>query len=118
VKKPTVKGKRSSVSAAHSRNLNMVKSLGNMSSNIVDKAERGDSSFSPINFLSTNQVGQVNSGRPRRKMEKPKPMVQQDHTMSENKFSGQHDKSIASYWRNSMERHKVNFLPFVHGDNY
>lgn len=96
----------------------MVKSLGNMSSNIVDKAERGDSSFSPIIFLSTNQVGQANRVRPRRKMEKPKPMVQQDHTMSENNFSGQHDKSIALYWRNSMERHKVNFLPFVHGDIY
>lgn len=106
VKKSTVKGKRSSVSTAHSRNLNMVKSLGNMSSNIVDKAERGDSSFSPIKVLSTNQVGQINRGRPRRKMEKPKPMIQQDHTMSENNFSGQHDKSIASYWRNSTERHK------------
>ncbi|CAL5198850.1 unnamed protein product [Lathyrus oleraceus] len=72
VKKSLVKGKRSSVSTAHSRQLKMV--------------------------LSTSQVGQVSRDRPRRKMEKPRPMVQKDHRVSE--------KSIASYWSNSIERHK------------
>ncbi|CAI8610606.1 unnamed protein product [Vicia faba] len=98
VKKSLVKGKRSSVSTAHSRQLKMVTSLGNMSSNIIDKAERDGSSFSPIKVLSTNQVSLVSRDRPRRKMEKPKPMVQKDHRVSE--------KSIASYWWNSIERHK------------
>ncbi|XP_058758503.1 protein ALWAYS EARLY 3 [Vicia villosa] len=97
-KKSLVKGKRSSVSTAHSRQLKMVTSLGNMSSNIIDKAERDGSSFSPIKVLPTNQVGQVSRDRPRRKMEKPRPMVQKDHRVSE--------KSIASYWWNSIERHK------------
>ncbi|XP_027192378.1 protein ALWAYS EARLY 3 isoform X2 [Cicer arietinum] len=109
VKKSMVKGKRSSVSTAHSRQLKMVKSIGNMSSNINDKIEMDDSSFSPIKALSTNQVGQVNKDRPRRKMEKPKAMVQ-DPTMSENIFSSQHDKSIATYWWNSFECQKVKLI--------
>lgn len=88
----------------------MVTSLGNMSSNIIDKAERDGSSFSPIKVLSTSQVGQVSRDRPRRKMEKPRPMVQKDHRVSE--------KSIASYWSNSIERHKVIFLPFMHSGIY
>ncbi|WJX96119.1 hypothetical protein P8452_77365 [Trifolium repens] len=97
--KSMVKGKRSSVSTAHSRQLKWERSLGIISpSNIVDKARRDGSYVSPIKVLSTNQVGQVNRDRPRRKMEKPKPMVQKDHTVSE--------KSIASYRWNSIERHK------------
>jgi hypothetical protein len=101
-----VKGKRSSVSTAHSRQLKWERSLGIISpSNIIDKAKRDGSYVSPKKVLSTNQVGQVNRDRPRRKMEKPKSMVQKDHTVSE--------KSIASYRWNSIERHKVNFLLFV-----
>ncbi|CAJ2634347.1 unnamed protein product [Trifolium pratense] len=97
--KSMVKGKRSSVSTAHSRQLKMPKSLGHISpSNDIDKARRDDSSISPIKVLSNNTVGQVNRDRPRRKMGKPKPMVQKDHTVSE--------KSIASYRWNSIERHK------------
>lgn len=107
-----VKGKRSSVSAAHSRQLKVVKSPGHMSSKISDKAERDDSSFPPIKVLSTNQVSQVNKERPRRKMEKPKPMVQQDPAVSGNIFNGQQNKSIASL-RNSSSRHKVNYLSFM-----
>ncbi|KAL3012016.1 hypothetical protein AAZX31_07G231600 [Glycine max] len=38
----------------------------------------------------------LNRGKPRRKMEKPKPMVQQDLVVSRNIFSSQHKKSIAS----------------------
>ncbi|KAJ1395191.1 SANT/Myb domain [Sesbania bispinosa] len=91
VKKSIVKGKRSSVCTAHSRQLKVVKSPGNMSSNTNDKGERDDSSFSPIKVLSTNQVSQVNRGRPRRKMEKPKPMIRRDLTVSGNIFSG-HNK--------------------------
>ncbi|KAJ1427279.1 SANT/Myb domain [Sesbania bispinosa] len=90
VKKSIVKGKRSSVCTAHSRQLKVVKSLGNMSSNTNDKGERDDSSFSPIKVSSTNQVSQVNRGRPRRKMEKPKP-IRRDLTVSGNIFSG-HNK--------------------------
>ncbi|TKY54129.1 ALWAYS EARLY 3 protein [Spatholobus suberectus] len=96
VKKSVVKGKRSSVGTAHSRQLKVVKSPGNLSSSTNDKGERDDSSFLPMKVLSTNQVSPVNRGRPRRKMEKPKPMVQQDSVVSRNIFSGQHNKSIAS----------------------
>lgn len=99
-----VKGKRSSVSAAHSRQLKL-------SSNINDKAERDASSFPPIKVSNTNQVNQVNRERPRRKMEKPKPMAQQDPIVSGNIFRGQQDKSIASLWNGSS--HKVNFLSFA-----
>nr|KYP58067.1 Lin-9 isogeny [Cajanus cajan] len=74
VKKPMVKGKRSSVSTAHSRQLKVVKSPGNPSSSTNDKGQGDDSSFSPMKVSSTNQVSPVNRVRPRRKMEKPKPM--------------------------------------------
>ncbi|XP_027329953.1 protein ALWAYS EARLY 3 isoform X2 [Abrus precatorius] len=101
VKKSMVKGKRSSVSTAHSRLLKMVKSPGNMSSSTNDKGERDDSSFSPMKVSSTNPVSQVNRGRPRRKMEKPKPMAQQDSLVCGNIFSSQHNKSITSLEDNS-----------------
>ncbi|RZB54833.1 Protein ALWAYS EARLY 3 isoform B [Glycine soja] len=96
VKKSIVKGKRSSVSTAHSRQLKGVKSLGNLSSSANDKGEKDDSSFSLMKVSSTNQGGPLNRGKPRRKMEKPKPMVQQDLVVSRNIFSSQHKKSIAS----------------------
>lgn len=95
VKKSMVKGKRSSVSTPHSRQLKAVKSPGNLSLSMNDKGERDDSSFSPIKVLSNNQASPVNRGRPRRKMEKPKPMVK-DSVVSRNIFSGQHNKSVAS----------------------
>nr|XP_007154248.1 hypothetical protein PHAVU_003G102900g [Phaseolus vulgaris]ESW26242.1 hypothetical protein PHAVU_003G102900g [Phaseolus vulgaris] len=90
-----VKGKRSSVGTAHSRQLKVVKSPGNLSSSTNEKRERDDSSFSPIKVSSTNQVSPLDRGRPRRKMEKPKPMTQ-DLVVSTNTFSSQHNKSIAS----------------------
>ncbi|KAG5023890.1 hypothetical protein JHK85_020232 [Glycine max] len=96
VKKSIVKGKRSSVSTAHSRQLKGVKSLGNLSSSTNDKRERDDSSFSLMKVSSTYQGSPLNRGKPRRKMEKPKPMVQQDLVVSRNIFSSQHKKSIAS----------------------
>ncbi|XP_068463375.1 protein ALWAYS EARLY 3 isoform X1 [Phaseolus vulgaris] len=95
VKKSMVKGKRSSVGTAHSRQLKVVKSPGNLSSSTNEKRERDDSSFSPIKVSSTNQVSPLDRGRPRRKMEKPKPMTQ-DLVVSTNTFSSQHNKSIAS----------------------
>ncbi|XP_061349128.1 protein ALWAYS EARLY 3 [Gastrolobium bilobum] len=105
VKKSMVKGKRSSVCTARSRQLKVVRSPGKMSSSTYDKTERDDSSFSPMKVLSTNQVSLVNRGRPKRKMEKPKPMVQRDPTVSGNIFSGQRNKSIASL-PNSSVSHK------------
>ncbi|KAL2960140.1 hypothetical protein AAZX31_17G023800 [Glycine max] len=69
---------------------------GNLSSSANDKGEKDDSSFSLMKVSSTNQGGPLNRGKPRRKMEKPKPMVQQDLVVSRNIFSSQHKKSIAS----------------------
>ncbi|KAK7264608.1 hypothetical protein RJT34_32217 [Clitoria ternatea] len=96
VKKSLVKGKRSSVCTAHSRQLKVVKSPGNMSSSTNEKGETEDSSFLPIKGSSTNQINLVNKRRPRRKMEKPKPMLPQDSMVSGNIFSSQHNKSIVS----------------------
>jgi len=112
VKKSIVKGKRSSVSTAHSRQLKGVKSLGNLSSSTNDKRERDDSSFSLMKVSSTYQGSPLNRGKPRRKMEKPKPMVQQDLVVSRNIFSSQHKKSIASLQDGSSSQ-KVNNLSFV-----
>ncbi|XP_052727677.1 protein ALWAYS EARLY 3 isoform X3 [Vigna angularis] len=95
VKKSLVKGKRSSISTPHPRQLKAAKSPGNLSSGSNDKRERNDSSFSPIKVSSTNQVIPLDRGRPRRKMEKPKPMTQ-DLVVSRNTFSSQHNKPIAS----------------------
>jgi len=106
-----VKGKRSSVGTAHSRQLKVVKSPGNLSSSTNEKRERDDSSFSPIKVSSTNQVSPLDRGRPRRKMEKPKPMTQ-DLVVSTNTFSSQHNKSIASLPDGSFSQ-KVNNLSFV-----
>ncbi|KAL2628087.1 hypothetical protein AAZV13_07G212400 [Glycine max] len=69
---------------------------GNLSSSTNDKRERDDSSFSLMKVSSTYQGSPLNRGKPRRKMEKPKPMVQQDLVVSRNIFSSQHKKSIAS----------------------
>lgn len=108
VKKPMVKGKRSSVSTAHSRQLKVVKSPGNPSSSTNDKGQGDDSSFSPMKVSSTNQVSPVNRVRPRRKMEKPKPMVQKDLVVSRNIFSGQRNKSNASLQnRSSSQKGKL-----------
>lgn len=111
-RKSVVKGKRSSVSTALSRQLKAVKHPGKMSSSIDDKAQRDDSSLLPIKVSSTNQVN-VAKRRHRRKMEKPKPMVQQDTKGSENIFGGQHIKSIL---QNSSLNHKVNGLLFMLND--
>ncbi|CAJ1941052.1 unnamed protein product [Sphenostylis stenocarpa] len=91
VKKSMVKGKRTSVFTAHSRQLKVVKSPGSTN----EKRERDDSSFSPMKVSSTNQVSPLNRGRPRRKMEKPKHMAQ-DLVVSSNSFSSQQNKPIAS----------------------
>ncbi|KAL2339063.1 hypothetical protein Fmac_013509 [Flemingia macrophylla] len=96
VKKPMVKGKRSSVSTAHSRQLKVVKSPGNPSASTNDKGKRDDSSFSPMKVSLINQISPVNRVRPRRKMEKPKTMVQKDSVVSKNIFSAQRHKSNAS----------------------
>jgi len=113
-----VKGKRSSVGTAHSRQLKVAKSSGNLSSSTNDQRERdvGTAHFSPVKVSSTNQVSQLDRGRPRRKMEKPKPM-RQDLMVSTNTFSSQHNKSIASLPDGSYSQ-KVNNLSFVlHGIN-
>ncbi|XP_057419414.1 protein ALWAYS EARLY 3 isoform X2 [Lotus japonicus] len=91
VKKFVVKGKRSSVSTAHSRQMKPPK---NMSSSASDKGERDGSSFSPIKVSSTYQVSQVNRVRPIRKMIKPKQMVQ----------SSQQNNFIASLQNNSYSQ--------------
>ncbi|XP_027918483.1 protein ALWAYS EARLY 3 [Vigna unguiculata] len=95
VKKSLVKGKRSSVCTPHPRQLKVGKSPGNLSSSTNDKRERDDSFFSPIKVSSTNEVSPLDRGRPRRKMEKPKPMTQ-DLVASRTTFSSQHNKPIAS----------------------
>lgn len=107
-----VKGKRSSVCTAHSRQLKLVKSSGKMSSSMNDKGEGDVSSLSPTKVTSTSQVSLVNKGRPRRKMVRPKPMVQQDPQVSGNNSSGQHNKSVASL-QNGSFTHKVNYLSFI-----
>ncbi|XP_025630070.1 protein ALWAYS EARLY 3 isoform X2 [Arachis hypogaea] len=101
VKKSMVKGKRSSVSTTYPRQPKLVKSPGKMSSSGNDKREGDDSTSSPIKVSSANQVGQVNKGRPRRKMGKPKPMVEGDPVLSGNIFSSQHNKSCASVQNSS-----------------
>ena len=63
-------------------------------------------------FSSTYQGSPLNRGKPRRKMEKPKQMVQQDLVVSRNIFSSQHKKSIASLQDGSSSQ-KVNNLSFV-----
>ncbi|XP_057752358.1 protein ALWAYS EARLY 3 isoform X1 [Arachis stenosperma] len=101
VKKSMVKGKRSSVSTTYPRQPKLVKSPGKMSSSGNDKREGDDSTSSPIKVSSANQVGQVNKGRPRRKMGKPKPMAEGDPVVSGNIFSSQHNKSCASVQNSS-----------------
>ncbi|KAK7292297.1 hypothetical protein RIF29_08075 [Crotalaria pallida] len=105
VKKSMVKGKRTSVGTAHSRQLKVVKSPGKMSSSTNNKGERDDSSLSPIKVSSTNQVSLLNKGGPRRKMGKPKPMAQRAPEVSANIFSGQHNKSIQPL-QNGSSSHK------------
>ncbi|KAI4345449.1 hypothetical protein L6164_012572 [Bauhinia variegata] len=94
VKKSAVKGKRSSVGKAHSRQLKMVKPPGNMSSNTDNN--RDGSSLSPRKGSHTNHVNIANKGRHRRKMEKPKSMTERDSKVSGNIFSSQHNKLISS----------------------
>ncbi|KAF1875797.1 hypothetical protein Lal_00006427 [Lupinus albus] len=87
MKKSMVKGKRS-------RQLKMVKFPGKLSSSMNGKG-KWDDSFLPLikEVSSTNQVSLVNKGKSRRKMEKPKPMVQRDQEVSGNNFSCQHNNS-------------------------
>ncbi|MED6106461.1 hypothetical protein PIB30_005096 [Stylosanthes scabra] len=94
-KKSMLKGKRSSVSTTHPRQLKVFKSPGKMSSSGNEKGEGGDSTSSPIKVSSANQISQVNKGRHRRKMGKPKPMVEGNPVVSGNIFSSQHNKSCA-----------------------
>ncbi|MED6182264.1 hypothetical protein PIB30_027105 [Stylosanthes scabra] len=94
-KKSMVKGKRSSVSTTHPRQLKVVKSPGKMSSSGNEKGEGGDSTSYPTKVSSANQVSQLNKGRHRRKMGKPKPMVEGNPVVSGNIFSSQHNKSCA-----------------------
>ncbi|XP_019464011.1 PREDICTED: protein ALWAYS EARLY 3 isoform X2 [Lupinus angustifolius] len=73
MKKSMVKGKRS-------RQLKMVKFPGKLSSSMNDKGKGDDSFLPPIKVSSTNQVSLANKGKSRRKMEKPKPMVQHNNS--------------------------------------
>ncbi|KAI9128525.1 hypothetical protein K1719_000008 [Acacia pycnantha] len=105
--KSVVKGKHPSVSTQQSRQLKVVQPPGMMSSSNDDKGGRKDSLLLPLKVSSTDEVGLANKGRRRRKMEKPKPMVQQDIKVSENFFSGQHRKSIL---QNSVSSHKEKLI--------
>ncbi|KAF7813668.1 Protein ALWAYS EARLY 3 [Senna tora] len=104
--KSVVKRKRTFLSTVLSRQLKAVKHPGKMPSSTDEKGERGNLSLSPIKISSTNEVNLANKGRYRRKMEKPKPMVEQDAKVSENFFSGQH-KSVP---QNSSLNHKERLI--------
>ncbi|XP_028781433.1 protein ALWAYS EARLY 3 [Neltuma alba] len=80
---------------------------GMMSSSNEDKGRRDDSLLLPIEVSSTDKVGLANKGRHRRKMEKPKPMVEQDIKVPESIFSGQHRKPIL---QNSVSSHKEKLI--------
>lgn len=107
VTKSVAKGKRSSISTPHSRQLKVVQPPGMMSSSNDDKGGRDDLLLLPIKVSPTDKAGLATKGRHRRKMEKPKPMIQQDRKVSENNFSGQHIKSIL---QNSVLRHKEKLI--------
>lgn len=107
VTKSVAKGKRSSISTPQSRQLKVVQPPGMMSSSNDDKGGRDDLLLLPMKVSPTDKAGLATKGRHRRKMEKPKPMIQQDRKVSENNFSGQHIKSIL---QNSVLRHKEKLI--------